>query len=202
MAAIRLECRPLPSTSELQALHAGDAVEIWGELLTVRDATARRLFEGARDGHPLPVDLAGRLLYAVGPSPAKPGQVIGSAGPTTIERFTKYLPFLFDAGVRGVIGKGELHGPIVEAFTKAGAVYFAAIGGLGALLGKRVTAADVVAFPDLGAEAMFRLRVECFPTVAIIDTSGRNYHDSARDRWRGLASKSPDGGARLLPQPE
>jgi fumarate hydratase subunit beta len=166
-------------------------VEIGGELLSIRDATARRLFEGAEAGRALPLDLAGRLLYAVGPSPAKPGQIIGSAGPTTIERFTKYLPFLFAAGVKGVIGKGELHGPIVDAFRAAGAVYFAAIGGLGALLGKRVTAADVVAFPDLGPEAMFRLQVDSFPVVTIIDAAGRNYHDSARDRWRGVASKTP-----------
>ena len=188
--ATRLECRPFPLESDLRVLRAGEAVEIWGELLSIRDATARRLVEGAREGRALPLDLTGRLLYAVGPSPAKPGQVIGSAGPTTIERFTKYLPFLFEAGVRGVIGKGELHGPIVDAFRHAGAVYFAAIGGLGALLGKRVVAADVVAFPDLGPEAMFRLQVDTFPVVTIIDAAGQNYHDTARDRWRGMASKT------------
>jgi fumarate hydratase subunit beta len=190
MAATRLECRPFAPDSGLRALRAGEAVEIWGELLTIRDATARRLVEGANEGQPLPLDLSGRLLYAVGPSPAKPGQVIGSAGPTTIERFTKYLPFLFEAGVRGVIGKGELHGPIVDAFREVGAVYFAAIGGLGALLGKRVVAADVVAFPDLGPEAMLRLQVDTFPVVTIIDAAGQNYHDTARDRWRGRTSKT------------
>jgi fumarate hydratase subunit beta len=182
--AIPIECRPFLPRQQTEALRAGDPVEISGELITIRDATARRLFELAQAGQPLPVDFTGRLLYAVGPSPAKPGHVIGSAGPTTIERFTKYLPFLFAAGVRGAIGKGELHGPIVDAFHDAGALYFAAIGGLGALLGKRVVKSEVLAFPDLGPEAVFRFEVERFPAVTIIDAHGGNYHETARDRWR------------------
>jgi fumarate hydratase subunit beta len=183
-APTRLDCRPQLSPDQTRGLRAGDPVEIYGELITVRDATARRLMELADAGKPLPTDLSGRLLYAVGPSPAKPGHVTGSAGPTTIERFTKFLPFLFSAGVRGAIGKGELHGPIVDVFREAGVLYFAAIGGLGALLGKRVVRADVVAFPELGPEAIFRFEVERFPAVTIIDGSGANYHDTARNRWR------------------
>jgi fumarate hydratase subunit beta len=179
-----IECRPFLADAQKVSLRAGALVELSGELLTIRDATARRLFELQNTGAPLPIDFRGRVLYAVGPSPAKPGQVIGSAGPTTIERFTKYLPMLFEAGVSAVIGKGELHGPIVDSFRQAGALYFAAVGGLGALLGKRVTAAEVVAFSELGPEAIFRLQVERFPSVLIIDAAGANYHDTARNAWR------------------
>jgi fumarate hydratase subunit beta len=181
---MRIDCRPHLRPDQAAALRAGDPVEIFGELVTIRDAAARRLFDVAASGQALPVQLAGRLLYAVGPSPAKPGQVVGSAGPTTIERFTKYLPVLFAAGVRGVIGKGELHGAIVEMFRDAGALYFAAIGGLGALLGKRIVASEVLAFADLGPEAIFRFEVDRFPAVTIIDSTGANYHDTARNRWR------------------
>jgi fumarate hydratase subunit beta len=181
---IAIEVRPFLTDAQKAALNAGALVEFSGELLTIRDATARRLLELTRAGEPLPVDFRGRVLYAVGPSPAKPGQVIGSAGPTTIERFTSYLPMLFDAGVSAVIGKGELHGPIVETFQQARALYFAAVGGLGALLGKRVTAAEVVAFPELGPEAIFRFTVDRFPSVLIIDAAGANYHDTARHAWR------------------
>jgi fumarate hydratase subunit beta len=180
----RIECRPLLPIDQKQSLRAGDLVEISGELLTIRDATARRLYDLASSGAPLPVDFSGRVLYAVGPSPAKPGQIIGSAGPTTVERLTKYLPLLFQAGVSAVIGKGELHGPIVDVFRSSGVVYMAAVGGLGALLGKRVTAAEVVAFPELGAEAIFKFDVDRFPAVTIIDTTGVNYHETARDQWR------------------
>ena len=180
---IALECRPTLDDGASLALAAGDAVSVSGELITIRDATARRLADLAASGQPLPVDLAGRVLYAVGPSPAKPGQVVGSAGPTTLERFISYLPFLFRAGVKGIVAKGELHGDSVGAFRQAGAVYLAAIGGLGALLGKRVVAADIVAFPELGPEAMYRFTVHDFPAVVIIDRHGRNFHEIARARW-------------------
>ena len=182
--AIAIDCRPTLEESTALALTAGDAVTVSGDLLTIRDATARRLVEIAAAGEALPVDLEGRVLYAVGPSPARPGQVVGSAGPTTIERFVAYLPFLFDAGVKGIIAKGELHGDIVAAFRAHGAVYLAAIGGLGALLGKRVEAADVVAFPELGPEALHRFTVRDFPAVVVIDRRGGNFHETARAQWR------------------
>jgi fumarate hydratase subunit beta len=166
------------------SLHAGDAVELTGRVLTLRDATAARLTRALEDGEPLPVSLAGEVLYAVGPSPPKPGQVIGSAGPTTTARMARYLPALFDRGVRGVIGKGELHGDEMTAFTSRGAIYFAAIGGLGALLAKQVTAASVVAYEDLGPEALYSLEITAFPAVVIIDAHGKNFHESARDEWR------------------
>jgi len=179
-----IECRPVLDDATSLALGAGDAVSVSGELTTIRDATARRLLDIAVSGKPLPVDLVGRMLYAVGPSPAKPGQIVGSAGPTTIERFVAYLPFLFRSGVKGVIAKGELHGDIVDVFHQAGAVYLAAIGGLGALLGKQVVAAETVAFPELGPEALQKFTVRDFPAVVIIDRHGANFHETARARWR------------------
>ena len=188
---ITLECRPMLDDAASRALRAGDGVIVSGELLTIRDATAKRLVEMTRSGQPLPVDLTGRLFYAVGASPPQPGQVVGSAGPTTIERFVTYLPFLFRSGARGIIAKGELHGEIVGAFRDSGAVYLAAIGGLGALLGKRVVAAEVVAFPELGPEALCQFSVRDFPAVVIIDREGRNFHEIARAQWRMSDASGP-----------
>lgn len=168
----------------LASVQAGDAVEITGRVLTLRDATAARLTRALERGDPLPVPLQGQVLYAVGPSPPKPGQVIGSAGPTTTARMARYLPALFDAGVRAVIGKGELHGEEMAAFVKRGVIYFAAIGGLGALLAKQITAASVIAYEDLGPEALYALDVTAFPAVVIIDSHGKNFHESARGEWR------------------
>jgi fumarate hydratase subunit beta len=169
---------------ELTALRAGDAVELSGRVLTLRDASAARLVHVLTQQQGLPVSLEHRIMYAVGPSPAKPEQVIGSAGPTTTARMGRYLPVLFAAGVRAIIGKGELHGPDMTAFTDYGAVYLAAIGGLGALLAKRISQARVVAYSDLGPEALFELELTAFPAVVIIDRLGQNLHDTARMRWR------------------
>lgn len=165
-------------------LRAGDSIELSGRVLSLRDASAARLAAAIGAGDELPVSLAGQIMYAVGPSPAQPGQIIGSAGPTTTARLAPFLPALFSAGVRGVIGKGELHGEDMAAFVRHGAVYFAAIGGLGALLAKQIRAASVVAYAELGAEALYALDVEAFPAVVIIDRTGRNFHDEARTRWR------------------
>ncbi|HEY8486054.1 MAG TPA: FumA C-terminus/TtdB family hydratase beta subunit [Limnochordales bacterium] len=188
---IQLECRPGLSEEDVLRLKAGDSVEITGELLTVRDATAQRLADLLRSGASLPVDLRGRVLYAVGPSPARPGYVVGSAGPTTTERLVSFLPLFFREGVRAIIGKGELHGEIVDAFVTHKALYLAAIGGLGALLAKQVTAAEVVAFPELGPEAVFRFTVVNFPAVVVIDAFGRNLHETARQAWRRIPQPSP-----------
>jgi fumarate hydratase subunit beta len=184
VSVVRLTCRPALDVADARALRAGDEVEITGELVTLRDATAMRLADLARRGEPLPVDLRGRLLYASGPSPAKPGQIVGSAGPTTTARIASFLPMLFAEGARGIIGKGELHGDVVRAFVEHGAVYLAAIGGLGALLARHIVAAGVVAFPELGPEAVHRFEVERFPAVVIIDTAGANLHETARAAWR------------------
>jgi fumarate hydratase subunit beta len=170
---------------------AGDSIELTGRMLTLRDASAARIARAIEAGDRLPVLLDGQILYAVGPSPAKPGQIIGSAGPTTTARMARYFPALFAAGVRAVIGKGELHGSDMSVFTAHGVVYFAAIGGLGALLAKHITAATVVAYDDLGPEALYALDVERFPVVAIIDPAGRNFHEDARKKW-GRDSFSKD----------
>jgi len=179
-----LDCRDGIPESVWSQLCAGDAVELTARVLTLRDASAARLVNALERDQPPPVSLAGEILYAVGPSPAKPGQVIGSAGPTTTERMARYLPALFRAGVRGVIGKGELHGGDVEAFSSHGAIYFAAIGGLGALLAKQISAASVLAYDDLGPEALYALHLVAFPVVVIIDRAGRNFHEAARAQWR------------------
>jgi fumarate hydratase subunit beta len=183
---IQIDFRNGFSRQLVERLRAGDSVELTGRVLTLRDASAARLAATLNRGEPPPVSLDGQVLYAVGPSPAKPGQVIGSAGPTTTERMGRYLPALFAAGVRAVIGKGELHGEHMAAFTGGGAVYLAAIGGLGALLAKQITSATVLAYEDLGAEALYALDLEAFPVVVIIDAQGRNYHEMARAAWRRL----------------
>jgi fumarate hydratase subunit beta len=170
--------------SDAATLSAGDSVELTGRVLTLRDASAARLAQALERGEPLPVSLDQQIMYAVGPSPAKPGQIIGSAGPTTTERMGRYLPALFSAGVRAVIGKGELHGRDMAAFTGHGAIYFAAIGGLGALLARQIRAARVIGYEDLGPEALYALDLMAFPAVVIIDRAGRNFHESARAAWR------------------
>jgi fumarate hydratase subunit beta len=169
---------------DFDRVRAGDAVELTGRVISLRDASAARLAKAIEHGEPLPVPLAGEIMYAVGPSPAQPGQVIGSAGPTTTARMARFLPALFSAGVAAVIGKGELHGEDAAAFGRHGAIYLAAIGGLGALLAKQITAASVVGYEDLGPEALYALDVQAFPAVVIIDRQGRNFHEEARAEWR------------------
>jgi fumarate hydratase subunit beta len=181
---IRLDWRNGFSESDAATLSAGDSVELTGRVLTLRDASAARLAQALDRRESLPVSVDGQVMYAVGPSPAKPGQIIGSAGPTTTERMGRYLPALFSAGVRAVIGKGELHGRDMAAFTEHGAIYFAAIGGLGALLAKQITAATVLGYEDLGPEALYALDLVAFPAVVIIDRAGRNFHETARAQWR------------------
>jgi fumarate hydratase subunit beta len=181
---IQLKCHNGISEADLDRLRAGDSVEVTGRVLSIRDASAARLSATVNTGKPLPVSLEKQILYAVGPSPAKPGQIIGSAGPTTTSRMARFLPALFDAGARGVIGKGELHGDEMASFLTHGAVYFGAIGGLGALLAKQILSASVVAYEDLGLEALYALEMIDFPVVVIIDRQGGNLHEIARARWR------------------
>jgi fumarate hydratase subunit beta len=181
---IRVDLRSGSLDQALASLRSGDAVELTGRIISLRDASAARLAAAIERGEPLPVPLAGQIMYAVGPSPAQPGQVIGSAGPTTTARMARFLPALFSAGVSAVIGKGELHGEDAAAFVRHGALYLAAIGGLGALLAKQITAASVVGYDDLGPEALYALDVDAFPAVVIIDRTGRNFHEEARARWR------------------
>lgn len=182
---IELQCQTGISESDLDRVRAGDSVELTGRVISLRDASAARLADAIRAGEPLPIPLENQILYAVGPSPAKPGQIIGSAGPTTTSRMARFLPTLFAAGVRGVIGKGELHGEEMATFLSHGVVYFAAVGGLGALLAKQISSARVVAYEDLGPEALYGLEFVAFPVVVIIDRRGGNFHETGRARWRG-----------------
>jgi fumarate hydratase subunit beta len=181
---IQLDCSNGVRDADLDRLRAGDSVELTGRVISLRDASAARLARALEIGEPLPLSLENQILYAVGPSPPKPGQVIGSAGPTTTARMARYLPALFTAGVRGVIGKGELHGEDMTRVVAHRAVYFAAIGGLGALLARQISAASVVAYDDLGPEALYALEIHTFPLVVIIDREGRNFHETARAQWR------------------
>lgn len=168
------------SREDARALRCGESCVITGTIYTARDAAHKRLCELAAKGEPLPFDIEGAIIYFVGPTPAKPGQVIGSAGPTTSYRMDAYSPTLIALGQTGMIGKGKRGEAVVEAMRRYGAVYLGAIGGLGALLGKCVKKAEVIAYPDLGAEAVRRLEVENFPVVVVIDSEGNNLYELGR----------------------
>lgn len=168
------------SREDARALRCGESCLITGTIYTARDAAHKRLCELAAKGEPLPFDIEGAIIYFVGPTPAKPGQVIGSAGPTTSYRMDAYSPTLIALGQTGMIGKGKRGEAVVDAMRQYGAVYLGAIGGLGALLGKCVKKAEVIAYPDLGAEAVRRLEVENFPVVVVIDSEGNNLYETGR----------------------
>jgi fumarate hydratase subunit beta len=170
----------LPLTEEtVRSLKAGDRVFLSGVLYTGRDDAHMHLVSMIRNGETLPIELENQCIYYVGPCPAKPGQAIGSAGPTTSGRMDSMAPLLMDHGLRGMIGKGLRSAEVIESMKKNCAVYFAAIGGAGALLAKSVTKADVVAFPELGPEAIYRLEVENFPVIVVIDKDGNNLYETA-----------------------
>jgi fumarate hydratase subunit beta len=171
----------LPLAEEvIRSLVAGDLVSLTGVLYTGRDQTHRRLSALLEQGHPLPVDLQGQLLYYVGPSPARPGQVVGAAGPTTSYRMDAYTPKLIELGVRATMGKGARSPEVRRAMLEHGAIYLASIGGAGALLSKCVRASEVVAFEDAGPEALFRFEVKNFPAVVINDVQGRDFYELLR----------------------
>ncbi|MHB9110972.1 MAG: FumA C-terminus/TtdB family hydratase beta subunit [Armatimonadota bacterium] len=167
-----------------RALRAGEMVRLSGTILTGRDAAHRRLVEALDRGEPLPVSLAGQVIFYVGPTPAPPGRAIGAAGPTTSGRMDAYAPRLIaEHGLRGMIGKGLRREPVRQACRDFGAVYFGAIGGLGALLGQCVVEAEVLAYPDLGPEAMYRFVVRDFPLVVINDTVGGDFYLEGRAQF-------------------
>jgi fumarate hydratase subunit beta len=174
---------PLPP-DVIPSLRAGDQVILSGVLYTARDAAHERLVAMLARGTPLPVDLRGQVLYYCGPTPARPGRPLGSAGPTTASRMDPYTPALLAYGVRGMIGKGKRSPEVREAIRRYGAVYFAAVEGTAALLGSRVVEAEVVAFPDLGPEAIYRLVVDGFPLVVANDVHGADLYESGMARFR------------------
>ena len=171
----------LPLTEETaRSLHAGDTVYLTGEIYTSRDAGHKRMCEALARGEDLPFDPMNATIYYVGPTPAKPGQVIGSAGPTTSGRMDAYAPTMMSVGARGMIGKGARLPEVVDAMKKYGGVYFGAIGGAGALIAKSIKKCELIAYEDLQSEALRRLWVEDMPLTVIIDSEGRNLYEEGR----------------------
>ena len=174
----------LPLTAELaKTLKAGDSVLLTGTIYTSRDAGHKRMCESIAKGEPLPFDPTDATIYYVGPTPAKPGQVIGSAGPTTSGRMDAYAPTMMSVGARGMIGKGARLPEVVEAMKEHSGVYFGAIGGAGALLAKCIKECELIAFEDLGAEALRKLYVEDMPLVVIIDSEGNNLYEEGKKAY-------------------
>jgi fumarate hydratase subunit beta len=174
-----------PLTDEVtSSLHAGDRALINGIIYTGRDAAHKRLAELLERGEKLPFEIRGQIIYYVGPCPAKPGKAIGSAGPTTSGRMDAYTPGLMEIGLKGMIGKGLRSESVVDSIVRHKGVYFAAIGGAGALLSEAVKEAEVVAFADLGPEAVFKLKVEKFPVTVIIDAEGKNLYEIGRSQYQ------------------
>ena len=167
----------LPLTDEMiDSLHAGDMVYLTGTVYSARDAAHKRMMETLEAGGELPFDIRGQVIYYLGPTPAREGQVIGSAGPTTSSRMDKYTPRLLDLGLKGMIGKGKRSEEVIASMVKNHAVYFAAIGGAGALLSRQIRKSRVIAYDDLGTEAIREMYVEDFPVIVVIDKDGNNMY--------------------------
>lgn len=165
--------------NEAKELRAGDYVYISGTIYTARDAAHKRMQEALERGEKLPIEMCNNVIYYMGPSPAREGRPIGSAGPTTASRMDKYAPTLLDMGLIGMIGKGKRTDAVKDAIVRNGAVYFAAVGGAGALLSKSIMKSEVVAYDDLGTEAIRRLEVKNFPVIVVIDSEGNNLYETA-----------------------
>lgn len=176
-----------PLTAEIaDTLQAGDMVYITGTIYTARDAAHKRMQEMLDAGERLPIEMCDNIIYYMGPSPARAGRPIGSAGPTTSSRMDKYAPALLDMGLRGMIGKGKRSKEVLDAVVRNHAVYFAAVGGAGALLSKAIKASEVIAFDDLGTEAIRKLEVEKFPVIVVADTAGNNLYETATGEYGDL----------------
>ena len=161
-----------------KSLKAGDYVYISGIIYTARDAAHKRMYEALNEGAKLPISMENNIIYYMGPSPAREGRPIGSAGPTTASRMDKYAPSLLDLGLKGMIGKGKRNKEVHEAIVKNGAVYFAAVGGAGALLSKCITSSEVIAYDDLGTEAIRRLEVKDLPVIVVVDSEGNDLYET------------------------
>ena len=162
---------------ELEKLHIGDMVNITGIIYSARDAAHARMYESLENGEELPFDLVGNIIYYLGPSPARDGRPVGAAGPTTSSRMDKYTPRLLDMGLAGMIGKGRRNDAVMESIIKNGAVYFAAVGGAAALLSRCITESEIIAYEDLGTEAIRKLKVDHFPVIVVADSHGGNLYD-------------------------
>lgn len=171
---------------EIRDLVSGDYVYITGKIYTARDAAHLRLFDTMNAGGEIPMTLKDNIIYYMGPSPARDGRPIGSAGPTTSSRMDKYAPLLLDNGLKGMIGKGKRSQAVIDAIVRNGAVYFAAVGGAGALLSRAVKKSTVIAYDDLGTEAIRELEVEDFPAIVVIDSKGTNLYEEVVKQYRKI----------------
>ena len=188
---IRLEV-PL-RLEDIEPLKSGDVVRLYGVLYTARDAAHARIKDAIENDAPLPFDPEGQVVYFTGPAPARPGHALGPAGPTTASRMDPYSPLLIERGLKGMVGKGLRSEGVVSSMREHGCVYFGAVEGTAALLADRVTEAEVVAYQDLGAEAVRRLVVEDFPVVVVNDLHGGDLYREGRERWRRPAGKGEAG---------
>lgn len=170
----------------VKELKAGDYVYLTGTIYTARDAAHKRMYEALQNGKTLPFDIEGNVIYYMGPSPAREGRPIGSAGPTTASRMDKYTPALLELGMRGMIGKGRRTEAVRESMMKNQAVYFAAVGGAGALLSKSILQAEVIAYEDLGTEAIRKLEIKDFPVIVVMDCEGNNLYDMAIEQYKEI----------------
>ena len=168
----------------IASLKAGDVIHLNGIILTARDAAHARLVDALKRNERLPVELAGQTVYYVGPTPAQPGQVVGSAGPTSSYRMDPFTPALLDQGLKGIIGKGDRNKAVIDALIRNHAVYFTAIGGLGALISESIVASEVIAYADLGTEAIHRFTVKDFPAIVTIDCTGNNLYTTQQALYR------------------
>lgn len=168
---------------EIKNLKAGDYVYITGKIYTARDAAHKRMYEAMQNGEELPINMKNNIIYYLGPSPAREGRVIGSAGPTTSSRMDKYTPALLNLGLKGMIGKGKRNEEVKQSIIKNNAVYFAAVGGAGALLSKCIKKSTVIAYEDLGTEAIRELEVENLPVIVVMDCDGNNLYETAIEKY-------------------
>lgn len=172
------------SKEDAISLKAGDYVYLSGTIYSARDAAHKRIREAIEAGNPLPFEIKDNMIYYLGPSPSREGRPIGSAGPTTASRMDKYTPQLLDMGLTGIIGKGRRSREVIDSIVKNGAVYFAAVGGAGALLSKKILSSQVIAYEDLGTEAIRRLWVKDFPVIVVIDSQGNNLYETSVAKYR------------------
>jgi len=182
MRELRIQL-PLDEVTAL-SLQAGDMVYLSGTMITGRDAAHQRLFDALKSNQPLPLSLVGEVIYYVGPAPAKPGHAVGSAGPTSSYRMDPFTPMLLDQGLRGIIGKGDRSHDVIEALKRNKAVYFAAIGGLGATISKSILKSEILCYADLGTEAIQRFWVKDFPAIVVIDTQGNDLYRIEQAKYR------------------
>lgn len=175
---------PFTDAETIKQLQAGDQVWLSGTIYTARDAAHQRMVEQLARGEALPLDLQNQVIFYVGPTPAKPGDIIGSAGPTTSSRMDKYAPTLLEHGLKGMIGKGHRSDEVVQAIAENNAIYFAAIGGSGALLSQAIKAVELIAYEDLGTEAIRKLTIEDFPCLVVNDTAGRDWYKLAQENFK------------------